>query len=406
MGKKVVIVGGGAAGLFAAGVAAARGHEVLLLEKTETPGKKIRISGKGRCNLTNTADLPSFVASYPGNGRFLYGALSRFTNQDLLEFFKKIGVETKKERGGRVFPLSDDANEVADALISYAKAQGVKILHKTRVVSLLCDRDSVQGVVTEEGKRFLASCVLLSTGGASYPGTGSTGDGYTLAKEVGHSIVPLRPSMVPLCTQETWVQDLQGLALKNVELRIRVSHKEYSQFGEMLFTHFGISGPIVLTLSDHIREKDCPVTATIDLKPALDSVQLDKRIQEDLSEAGKKQMVNSLKGLLPKALIPVVLAQSGIREETLAHQLTKEEKKRLRETLKGLSLTITKTLPIAAAIVTAGGVMVKEVNPRTMESKRVLGLFFAGEVLDIHGVTGGYNLQAAFSTGVLAARSF
>lgn len=410
MPSKVIVIGGGAAGLMAAGAAAESGAEVLVIEKNAALAKKIRISGKGRCNLTNAVPIAEFIASYPGNGRFLYSALRQFTNQDLVAFFARYGVKTKVERGQRVFPASDDANQVAEALICYAREHGVRF-RMNESVTELCAKDGQIAEVRTNSGTYSTSRVILATGGASYPGTGSTGDGYRLAAAVGHTIIPPFPALVPLKTKETWVQQVAGLTLKNVAATItkgKDTRSAQTEFGEMLFAHFGVTGPIILTLSRQVGmwlREGFPVTLSIDLKPALDESQLDQRIQRDFRQMQRKQFKNALGLLLPKSLIPVVVALSGVDPEKPVHQITRAERQNLVKLLKGLQLSITGTLPLAAAIVTAGGVCVKEINPKTMESRLVKGLFFAGEVIDVDGVTGGFNLQAAFSTGRLAGIS-
>jgi len=405
---QIIVVGGGAAGMMAAGQAALEGAQVLLLEKTERLGKKIAISGKGRCNLTNEENISEFIKHYPGNGRFLYSALREFDNVELRRFFAGYGVETKVERGGRVFPVSDDAEVVVKALQHFLREAGVKVQLKCPVERVIAHEGQVRAVQTAFGQTT-AEAVIVCTGGASYPGTGSTGDGYRLARELGHQVVTPRPSLVPLRTAETWVRELQGLSLRNVEASLWFAgKKQASEFGEMLFTHFGVSGPIILTLSraagDALREGE-KVTLQIDLKPALTFEQVDLRLQRDFQQFSNKQFKNSLNELLPQSLIPVVISLSGINPEQVVHQITREERKRLVKLLKELTLTITSTLPLATAIVTAGGVDVKEIDPKTMASRKIDGLYWAGEVVDIDGVTGGYNLQAAFAMGYRAGRA-
>lgn len=413
MAAQVIIVGAGAAGLFAAGFAAERGLDVTILEKTEQTAKKVRISGKGRCNVTNAAPIREFPQYYPGNGRFLYSALHRFSNDDLMAFFQEQGVELKIERGQRVFPVSDDADQVANALEQFARANGARFHFGTRVQDLIVREGAVVGVVASGHggvKEYYADAVLLATGGMSYPGTGSSGDGYRLAQAVGHTINTPRASLVPLRVREEWVKGLAGLTLRNVELTFHNGKSSFSEFGEMMFTHFGITGPIVLTASDTVgewlRQGASEVQAFLDLKPALSPEQLDRRLVRDFEKFSRKQFKNALDELLPKSLIPVMIELSGISPDKPVNQLTKEERLMFRDLLKRVPITINETLPIATAIVTAGGVAVDEVSPRTMESRVVKGLFFAGEVLDVHGVTGGFNLQAAFSTAYVAAGAF
>lgn len=404
---RIIVIGAGAAGLMAAIHAAAAGAGVLLIEKMPAPGRKILITGKGRCNFTNNCEIGQFLRFFANNGAFLNSALRAFDNQDVIDFFTTHGVPSKVERGGRLFPESDKARDIVDALVKSARQAGVKLVTDQPVRSISVENGKVSGVLTESG-RLDASAVILATGGLSYPGTGSTGDGYRMAKELGHTVTPLRPALVPLETQEAWVKDLQGLSLKNVEGVVKVDGKKLdSEFGEMLFTHFGLSGPIVLTLSQAVSQalpQNPPprVTIELNLKPALTPEVLDKRLQRDFAEFTRKQFKNSLGELLPLKLIPIIIRLSGIAPDKPVHQITREERVRLVELLQGLRLTVTQTRPIAEAVVTAGGVAVKEINPKTMQSRLVEGLFIAGEILDVDGYTGGFNLQAAFSTGMVA----
>jgi predicted Rossmann fold flavoprotein len=404
----VVVIGAGASGMMAAGEAAQLGAKTLLLEKMERPGRKLFISGKGRCNLTNTAPIREFIEHFGKNGRFLRQAFHRYFAQDLIDFFKQQGVPTITERGGRVFPASESAQDVIDALEKGARRNGVEIRLNSPVNGLLIDGDQIVGVKTSP-KPIPAKTVVLATGGASYPGTGSTGDGYQFARETGHTIVPVRPALVPLTTAGNAAQKCQGLSLRNVNVTVWQNGKKSDQaFGEMLFTHFGVSGPVILTLSgkivDALREKK-KVEVSIDLKPALDLEKLDNRLRRDLDANGKKQFQTVLKGLLPQKLIPVCLEQTGISAQKECHQITAKERTRLRNWLKDFRFLITGHRSFRQAIITAGGVDTREVDPRTMASRKVEGLYFAGEVLDIDADTGGYNLQAAFSTGWLAGRS-
>lgn len=413
MKKRVVIVGAGAAGLLAAGFAAQRGASVLVIEKTKRSAQKVRISGKGRCNITNGIPISDFPSHYPGNGRFLYGALHRFSNRDCMDFFAGLGVELKIERGQRVFPCSDDADQVANSLERFARQCGAELLFEHRVVELKCNSEgTIAGVITESSRgktRFEADAVIMAAGGMSYPGTGSSGDGYRLAQMIGHTIVKPRPALVPLRTKESWVKEAAGLSLRNVTITFTNGSERISEFGEMMFTHFGITGPTVLTASEQVgvwlENGSCEVKASIDLKPALDDEQLDKRLIRDLQKYSRKQFSNSLNDLYPRSLIPIIVQLSGIPADKPTNQLTRNERLILGRLTKNLPLTIIGTLPLTAAIVTAGGVELTEVDPKTMESKLIKGLFFAGEVLNIHGVTGGFNLQAAFSTGYCAAQS-
>jgi hypothetical protein len=420
---RVIVIGGGPAGLMAAGQAAEAGAEVLLLEKMMHPGRKLRITGKGRCNLTNVIPLEEFLQHFGTNGRFLRYAFSRFFNDDLLAFFDDLGVETVMERGGRVFPIRNDAQEVVEALTNWILKLSVSLITQSKVERLMVEQGQVRGVLlapsSSYSKRspndqtasrtYLADRVIIATGGASYPGTGSTGDGYRMAKEVGHTIIPIRPALVPLETSGDTAARLQGLSLKNVRVRILVDGKKSAEaFGEMLFTHFGLSGPIILTLSkvvvDALRDRK-EVLVSIDLKPAMENTILDARLQRDFNAQGKKQYRTILKGLLPQKLIPVCVELTGIPAEKLAHQITSLERKGLLSWLKDFRFEISAHRSFSQAIVTAGGVHTREVDPRSMESRKVAGLYFAGEVLDIDADTGGYNLQAAFSTGWLAGRS-
>jgi predicted Rossmann fold flavoprotein len=405
---QVIVVGGGAAGMMAAGQAAQGGHKVLLLEKKERLGRKIAISGKGRCNITNVENVMDFISHYPGNGRFLHGILRGFDNTALREFLAHYGVETKVERGGRVFPVSDDAEKVVNALLSFLKEMKVDIRTGTTVENILVENGRVKGILAGE-KEYFAPVVIVCTGGSSYPGTGSTGDGYRFAKKLGHHVITPRPALVPLKIAEAWVKDLQGLSLRNVEASLWIDHKKAeSEFGEMLFTHFGVSGPIILTISRRAgdaRREGKHVKLQINLKPALSPEQLDARVQRDFQKYSNKLFKNALDDLLPQSLIPVIIRLCDIPPERAVHQINREDRKRLVKLLQNLELTVTDTLSIETAIVTAGGVDVKEINPKNMASKFVEGLYWAGEVVDVDGITGGYNLQAAFAMGYKAGRA-
>lgn len=410
MKKKIIVVGGGAAGLMAAGRAAERGHEVHLYEKNNRIGKKILITGKGRCNVTNDSDVEGLLENIPGNPYFLYSAFYQLDSFGLQEFFKEQGLELKVERGKRVFPVSDRSLDVVLALEKYLKKNGVKLHLESPVEGILIADGRAEGIRLKNGKEERADGVIVCTGGLSYPGTGSTGDGYRFAKAAGHHVTKLYPSLVPLRTEEEWCHELMGLSLKNIEITIKnkKGKKVYSDFGEMLFTHFGVSGPIVLSLSNLAADalaagKD--VELEVDLKPALSEEKLDARIQRDFVQYSRKQVLNGMKDLLPQRLIPVVLDMSYVDENKFINQVSREERHRLLQTLKHFVITISATRPIAEAIVTAGGVSVKEIDPKTMESKRIKGLYFAGEVMDIDGYTGGYNLQAAFSSGHAAGEA-
>ncbi|UCE66826.1 MAG: NAD(P)/FAD-dependent oxidoreductase [Candidatus Zixiibacteriota bacterium] len=413
--KRILVVGGGPAGLMAAGQAALSGARVIVLEKKSKPLRKLGITGKGRCNLTNKAPLTEFIKRFGSNGRFLRSAFDHFYSDDLIRFLKKLGVETAFERGGRVFPLSGDAGEVADALLKWARGNGVKIRTGIRVKGLIINENNIAGVKyvnlqkSETAGEYIADKVIIATGGASYPATGSTGDGYRLAESAGHRIIPIRPALVPLETRGDVAKRLQGLSLKNIGLKVMADDKKVGDiFGEMLFTHYGVSGPIILTISkivvDLLRKKQ-RVFISIDLKPALDEKKLDIRLLRDLNSHGNKKFRSILKLLLPQKLIPVCVELTGIPGEKLCHQVSSAERKKLRLWLKDFRLDITGHRSFNEAIITAGGVCLKEVNPKTLESRLVKNLYFAGEVLDIDADTGGFNLQAAFSTGCLAGAS-
>ncbi|NJD03053.1 MAG: NAD(P)/FAD-dependent oxidoreductase [Ruminiclostridium sp.] len=408
MKKRVAVIGAGAAGLMAAGKAAERGLDVTLLEKNDRVGKKLLISGKGRCNITNNTDIEGLIENIPGNGNFLYSAFYTFSNQDLVEFFNKKGLQTKVERGGRVFPVSDSSADVVDALYKYAVGNGAHLLLKSPVKDLVIREGKVTHVVLKDGRQLECDAVILAAGGASYPGTGSNGEGYKIARNAGHGITELKPSLIPLLVEEEWVKNLQGLSLKNVSITILNNKKKkvYTDFGEMLFTHYGVSGPLVLSGSRHIMEYGYrDVKLVIDLKPALDFDVLDTRIQRDFEKYTRKQYKNSLDELLPQKMIPVIIELSGISPEKPVNQITREERQKLVKLLKGFELSIKGARPLDEAIVTAGGVNIDEINPSSMESKIVRGLFFAGEVIDVDGYTGGFNLTIAFSTGYLAGIS-
>lgn len=406
--KRVVVIGGGAAGLMAVVIAGREGAKVTLLEKMNYVGKKMGITGKGRCNITNACDMSDFIKNTPGNGKFLYGAYERFTNEDLLQLLHDAGLETKVERGGRVFPASDSALDVRNTFMKLMKHYGVDVHLEEPVKKILVDDDTVTGVVTDK-ETYHADAVVIATGGKSYPATGSTGDGYILAAQVGHKITDIRPSLVPIVTEESWVKDLMGLSLRNVELSVVAKNKvQAKMFGEMMFTHFGITGPIVLSLSHTVgklmRKKNIgTIGLDINLKPALSPETLDKRLQKDFDLYSKKQLINGMKDLLPSRLIPLIIELAGIDPQKPINQISKEERQQIGYMLQHMPLTVKGLRPVEEAIVTAGGISLKEFNPKTMESKLVKGLYGAGEVLDIDAFTGGYNLQAAFSTGYVAA---
>jgi len=409
MKTSLLVIGGGAAGLMAAGFAAASGVETVVLERNDRPARKVMITGKGRCNVTNNcATLDELIPNVPRNGRFLYGAFSRFMPADVIDFFESRGVELKTERGNRVFPVSDNAVDIVDALTSFARRRAQII--KGRAVELLVEENKIKGVKTDDGEVIYADKVIVATGGLSYPGTGSTGDGYELARQAGHKITDLVPSLVPLEIHEGFCSELMGLSLRNVSIKVLDTEKNnkeiYSDFGEMLFTHFGVSGPLILSASAHMRNmKSGKYKISIDLKPALTVEQLDARILRDFSENTNRNFINALNSLLPKKLVPVIVKLSRIGLATKVNQVTREQRRALAELLKNLTVTVTDFRPIAEAIITSGGVDVSQINPKTMESKLVEGLYFAGEVIDADAYTGGFNLQIAFSTGRLAGLS-
>ena len=406
--KQIVVIGGGAAGLMAAVIAGREGARVILLEKMNMVGKKMGITGKGRCNITNSADISDFIKNTPGNGKFLYGAYERFSNVDLLALLHEWGLKTKVERGGRVFPESDSALEVRNLFMKMLKEYNVTV-HLNEAVTKIVTKDNVvTGVVTTK-ESYACVAVIIATGGASYPLTGSTGDGYRLAEGVGHSITDIRPSLVPIVTEESWVKDIMGLSLRNVEVSIVSKEKvQAKMFGEMMFTHFGVTGPTILSLSHTVgkllrKKKTAPIAVSINLKPALTAEVLDKRLQKDFDLYSKKQLANGMKDLLPSNLIPIIISLAKLDPAKPINQITKEERQQLCHVLQHMTLTVKGLRPVEEAIVTAGGISLKEFNPKTMESKLVTGLYGAGEVLDIDAFTGGYNLQAAFSTGYVAA---
>ncbi len=407
--KQVIVIGAGPAGLMAAAAAAKNRAKVILIERNEKPAMKLRITGKGRCNVTNNmAALEGIIANVPVNGRFLFGALSRFMPIDTIELFERLGVEVKVERGGRVFPQSDNAHDIADALVRYAKNSGVEFL-RGRVTQLAIVGGKLSGVALDDGREIKAEAVIVSTGGCSYPRTGSTGDGYALAKQAGHTIVEPKPSLVPLECHEGFCSRLMGLALKNTALELfdeqqcKVIHKD---FGEILFTHFGVSGPMALSASSHMRDiTPGRYQLRLDLKPALSPEQLDRRILRDFAENNNRNFINALNLLLPKSLVPVIVQRCGVPPGLKVNQVTAAQRQSLIDQLKRFTLTVTGFRPIDEAIVTSGGITVSEVQPQRMESKLLPGLFFAGEVLDVDAYTGGFNLQIAFSTGQLAGES-
>lgn len=404
----VIIVGAGPSGLLAAGSASEDGGRVLLLEKMRQEGRKLLITGKGRCNITNDADAREFIRHVYPNGRFLRHAFGHFFSREILDLLHQYGVDTTLERGGRYFPSSNKSEDVLSALLRWVKDRNVQIRCGQRVEKLLTDGKTIRGVQAN-GNEFKAAKVILATGGKSYPATGSNGEGYELARSVGHSIIAVRPALVPLETEGNVAQDLQGLTLKNVGATVWVDDKKKGEdFGEMIFTHFGLSGPIILTLSrivvDALHNKS-KVELTIDLKPALDEQKLDARLLRDLDEAGKKRISNLFRNWLPASMIPVFMRIVGIDPEKEGHQLSSKERKRIRNLMKSFRFQITGHRSFKEAIITAGGVSTGEISSKTMESKLVSGLYFAGEMIDLDAETGGYNLQIAYSTGWLAGCS-
>jgi predicted Rossmann fold flavoprotein len=405
--REIAVIGGGPAGMMGAIYAAQNGALVTLFEKNDRLGKKLAITGKGRCNVTNDCTVEQFLQNVPTNPRFLYSALGRFDTADTKDFFESAGVPLKVERGRRVFPISDKADDIVKALVREARAAGVKTAFE-KVLSVDSADGKIIGITTDKAS-YTTGAVIICTGGKSYPRTGSDGDGYAFAKALGHTITPLLPSLVPMTSQSKLCPALQGLSLKNVSLSIvdKASGKEvYSDFGEMMFTHFGLTGPMILSASAHIP--DAPsgkYEAHINLKPALDEKTLDARIIADFNKYANKDFVNALSDLLPQKLIPVVISLSGIDARKKVNSITKEERHALSDVIRCLRISISGFRPINEAIVTKGGVSVKEINPKTMESKLCSGLYFAGEVLDVDAYTGGYNLQIAFATGVLAGES-
>lgn len=403
--KSVIVVGGGAAGMIAAIYAADYADSVVLIEKNKTLGRKIRITGKGRCNITNSAEIEDFFKNIPTNPKFLYSALYSYTNYDIISLLENCGVKTKEERGGRIFPLSDNANHVADALWDLLKGKNVRIIND-EVMELIINSCSVSGVRTKSGTEYYGS-VVLATGGASYPKTGSDGKMLDIAQKLGHTVVDLKPSLVPVVCSENWVHSLTGLSLKNVVLNVYDKGKLiFTELGELLFTHFGLSGPLVLSASSHMRSFDGhEYNMCIDLKPGLDEKKLDLRILRDFEEEMNRDIINGLNKLLPKALIPVVIKLSGIDERKKINSITKQERAELVRVIKNMCIKPKGFRPVDEAIITSGGISVKEINPSTMESKLYKNLYFAGEMIDVDAYTGGYNLQIAWSTGYIAGMS-
>lgn len=409
--KKIVIIGGGAAGLMAACRAAERygtSADVIIVERNERPARKVMITGKGRCNVTNNCGTDTLIANVPKNGKFLFSAFSEFNSSDTMEFFEALGVPLKTERGNRVFPVSDKASDIVDALVKCAKKRGAHIING-RAEAVKTENGAVTGVKLESGEIIDADGVIVATGGMSYPLTGSVGDGYKIARQLSHTVTPIKPSLVPLTVHEGFCERLSGLSLKNTVLSVFEQGKKkpiFSELGEMLFTHFGISGPLVLSASAHMRKiGGKQYTAHLDLKPGLSPEQLDARLLRDFDGAKNRDFANSLDKLLPKSIIPVIISLSGIPSDEKVNQISREQRERLCGVIKNLTLHITGTRPIEEAIITGGGISVKEINPSTMESKIIKGLYFAGEVIDVDAYTGGFNLQIAFSTGFTAGNS-
>lgn len=403
--KKISVIGGGPAGMMAAAAAASRGNKVIIFEKNDDLGRKLLITGKGRCNITNSAPIEDFIKNVPVNPNFLYSAFYGFTNDDLINLLAEFGLQTKVERGGRVFPISDKSRDVLTALKKLLKKYGVGVVRAE--VQSIGTVHNEHFVKLKDGRRVRCNAVIIATGGASYPRTGSTGDGYRFAHSLGHTIVPIKPSLVPIELKGSDVGRLMGLSLKNVAVDVLCGGKSvYNDFGEMIFTHYGASGPVILSASSHIKYPEKGgYKLKIDLKPALDEKTLDKRILRDFETLKNKDLINSLDALLPKKMIPVIVDRSGIAPHTKINEITKKQRADLVYTLKNLEFDIASFRPIDEAIVTSGGVCVREINPSTMESKLVPGVFFAGEVMDVDAYTGGFNLQIAFSTGYAAGKN-
>ncbi len=410
---KVLVIGGGPAGMLAAISSAKQGNEVTILERNNELGKKILITGKGRCNLTSSVDISEFINYIPGNGRFLFSAFQNFSNEDIIDLIKSNGVQVKEERGNRVFPVTDKAIDVRNALEKEVKKNNIEIRLNSRVTEILTKNEEVCGVILENGEKLIASKIILATGGKSYPGTGSTGDGYKLAEKLGHTVTKLQGSLVPLTSGDDTCKNLQGLSLRNVGIQlidISTNKKIYDDFGEMLFTHFGVSGPTILSSSAHLLRyknvyellKQSQIKLLIDLKPALIPEKLDERILRDFEELKNKEFKNSLDKLLPQKMISAIIEKSKINPYKRVNEITREERLNLVNILKKFEVTINGFRPVEEAIVTAGGISIKEINPKTMESKIIKGLYFAGEIIDVDAYTGGFNLQIAYSTGYTA----
>ena len=416
---KIIVIGGGPAGMMAAISASQKGNQVILVEKMSTLGRKLLITGKGRCNITSSLDMEEFIKNTPGNGKFLYSCFKSFTNQDIVKFLKTQGLEVKEERGNRIFPVTDKSKDVLDCFIKKLKELKVQIIYNTKVEEILIktyEKENISkviGIRTNKGK-IEADKIILATGGKSYPLTGSTGDGYKMAKDIGHTITMIKPSLVPLeIYDKKLCKELQGLSLKNVSIKLIDIEKEkiiYEDFGEMLFTHFGVSGPIILSASAHLvrykniddKLKNKKIILKIDLKPAITEEKLNQRLLRDFEEFKNKQYKNSLTKILPQKLIPIIIEKSNIDENKKVNEIKKEERTKLVKLLKNFELEIKNLRSIEEAIITSGGINIKEINPKTMESKLVKGLYFAGEIIDVDSYTGGFNLQIAYSTGYMA----
>lgn len=409
---KVVVIGGGPAGMMAAISAKQAGNDVTILEKMNSCGRKLLITGKGRCNITSSLDMSEFMNNIPRNPRFLYSSFDNFNNKDIIKFIEQYGLKVKCERGNRIFPETDKSQDVLNVFVRKLRELDIKVKINTPVKRIIAENGQAIAVEILDGDIIEADKIILATGGKSYPGTGSTGDGYKFAEELGHTVIPVKPSLVPLNIYEANVcRELQGLSLKNIKIKINDENKTiYEDFGEMIFTHFGVSGPTILSSSAILlrykeienRLKQRKIKLLIDLKPALEMEKLDLRIRRDFEEYKNKQFKNSLDKLLPQKLIPVIIKECGIDENKRVNEITKEERARLVQKIKKLELTVQNFRPIEEAIITAGGISVKEINPRTMESKLVKGLYFAGEIIDVDAYTGGFNLQIAYSTGYTA----
>jgi len=411
---KVIVIGGGPAGIISAISSARNGDNVILIEKNNSLGKKLLITGKGRCNITSSIDISDFIKNVPGNGKFLYSAFQNFTNIDIIKLIEENGIKVKEERGNRIFPVTDNAKDVLMCFEKeLRKYKNIEIRLNTKVKEILEENKEVRGILLESGEKLIASKVIIATGGKSYPLTGSTGDGYKMASKLGHTVEKIQGSLVPLTADKILCQSMQGLSLRNVKIQIKDLEKNkkiYEDFGEMLFTHFGISGPTILSSSAHLLRykeidrllKENKIKLIIDLKPALSEEELDKRIRRDFEEFINKEFKNSLEKLLPKKMIESVINLSGISPIKKVNEITKEERKNLVNLIKNFEVSIDGFRPVEEAIVTAGGISVKEINPKTMESKLVKGLYFAGEVIDVDAYTGGFNLQIAYSTGYTA----